>query len=167
MKTLYVALCICIAFALGMFVPRTGPHAVSAATTNPPTQGWNLHIDAEQHFGPEHAKEIAHHWCKPVSGGLTECQIYNSDAPDAQLVAVETILPSATYKTLPPSEQAMWHWHKTEIAKVNATLPDTPPDEAKKIVAQMVDTYGKIYVLFDPLSNNGLPIGQPSVTVLK
>src|SRR5579884_262835 len=167
MKTLYFALCICLAFALGMLVPRPAPHSVAAATTNPPSQGWNLHIDAEQHFGPAHPKEIAHHWCKAVSNGMTECQIYNSDAPDAQLVAVETIVGPDTYKSYPASEQALWHWHKTESAKVNATMPDTPPDQAKKIVEQIAPTYGKIWLLFDPLTTNDQPIGQPTVTVLK
>jgi hypothetical protein len=166
MKKFYVALCICIAFVLGMLVPRPQSHPAIAASTNP-SIGWNLHIDAEQHFGSAHPKEIAHHWCKPVSNGLTECQIYNSDAADAQLVAVETIVGPDVYKTYPASEQAMWHWHKTEIAKVNATMPDTPPDQAKKIVDQISPTYGKIWLLFDPLSTNDQPIGEPTVTVLK
>lgn len=167
MNRLLVALCICIAFVAGMLMPRTHTQVAGAATTTPPSQGWNLHIDAEQHFGTAHPKEIAHHWCKAVSNGLSECQIYNSDAPDAQLVAVETIVSAPTYKSFPADEQAMWHWHKTEIAKVNATLPDTPPDQVKKIVDSLTDTYGKIWLLYDPMATNGLPTGEPSVTVLK
>ena len=166
MNRFSVALCICIAFVLGVLVSRPHMQQAGAATTNPPSAGWNLHIDAQKHF-PGHPDEIAHHWCKPVSNGLIECQIYNSDAPDAQLVAVETIVQPGVYKAYPASEQALWHWHKTEIAKVNATLPDTPPDQAKKIVDQISPTYGKIYTLWDPMDNNGLPMGQPSVTVLK
>jgi|SRR5579884_453488 len=166
MKRLGLILMLCAAFVAGMLMSRSLPQ-LTAATMTPPTAGWTLHIDAEKHFGDAHPTEIAHHWCKPVANGLTECQIYNSDAPNAQLVAIETIVPSATYRSYAPSEQAMWHWHKTEIAKVNATLPDMSPAQAKQVVDAISDTYGKIWLLFDPMATNDQPIGQPSVTVLK
>jgi len=154
------------AFAMGAAVARFAPVTASAASTTP-TLGWNLHIDAQKHFGEAHPAEIAHHWCKPVSGGMTECQIYDSDAPDAHLVAIETIVSPATYNSFPASEQALWHYHKTEIPKVNATLPDMTPDQAKKTVASMEDTYGKVWLLYDPMSTGNMPTGQPSITVLK
>lgn len=166
MNKMYVALVSCTAFAAGILAARLPQlHPADAASTTP-TTGWNLHIDAEQHFG-QHPKEIAHHWCKAVSNGLTECQIYNSDAPDAQLVAVETIVGPDTYKSFPAGERAMWHWHRTEIPKVNATMPDLSPEEAKKTAEAIAPTYGKIYLLFDPLLTNDQPTGQPMVTVLK
>lgn len=169
MNKYYVALSICIAFTLGMLVPRAHTHAAVAATMTQtsPTQGWNLHIDAEKHFGDAHPTEIAHHWCKPVSNGLTECQIYNSDAADAQLVAVETVVGPATYKSFPASEQALWHYHRTEIPKVNATMPGMSPDDAKKTLASLYETYGKVWVLYDPMTTNDQPVGQPTVTILK
>ncbi len=39
-----------------------------------PSDGWTLHIDAKMHF-PGKSDMIAHHYCKPVAGGLTQCQI--------------------------------------------------------------------------------------------
>jgi hypothetical protein len=52
--------------------------AVHAADLKP-TEGWTLHIDAKRHF-PSKPNLLAHHYCKEVSGGLTECQIYDSIA---------------------------------------------------------------------------------------
>jgi Protein of unknown function (DUF1264) len=153
------------AFALGMVAGRLYPATQAAAATTTPTQGWTLHIDAEKHFGA-HPTEIAHHWCKSVAGGLTECQIYDSDAPDARLVAVETIVAPSVYQSFAPSEQAYWHYHKVEIPKVNATLPDLTPEQAAKVVASISDTYGKIWLLWDPITNAN-PIGAPTITVLK
>jgi hypothetical protein len=98
---------------------------------------------------------------------LIECQIYDSDSPDARLVEVETIVSPAVYKSFPASEQALWHYHKTEIPKVNAKLPDMTPAQAKQFVAQISDTYGKVWMLFDPMSTNNMPMGQPTVVVLK
>lgn len=165
MRVLFSVAALCLAFIGGAVFSRALP--LGAATMpNAPTQGWTLHIDAQKHFGDAHATEIAHHWCKPVANGLTECQIYSSDAPNAPLVAVETIVGPSTYKAFSQEEQALWHYHKDEIPKVNATMPDLSADEAKKITASIIDTYGKIWLLYDPLATNGLPTGQPSVTVL-
>lgn len=160
-----------VALAAAFIAGVTVPHIVRAGAATPaqtgPTQGWNLHIDAEKHFGDANPTEIAHHWCKPVSNGVTECQIYSSDAPNAQLVAVETIVGPATYKSFPASEQAVWHYHKDEIPKVNATLPGMTPQQAKKVIDSISDTYGKIWLLYDPMATNNMPVGRPSLVVLK
>jgi Protein of unknown function (DUF1264) len=138
--------------------------AVLAADLKP-TEGWTLHIDAKRHF-PSKPNLLAHHYCKEVSGGLTECQIYDSDSPDAKLVGVEVIVSPETYKTFSAAEKARWHYHKTEIPKVSATLPDLSPEEAAKVVKEIEGTYGKVYLLWDP--GKGQPaVGQPSLSILK
>lgn len=130
-----------------------------------PAQGWTVHVDAKKHFGDAHPDEIAHHWCKPVSGGLTECQIYASDEPNARLVAVETIVAPSVHASFTETERALWHYHKDEIPKVSATLPDMTPDEAKRFTADLGDTYGKIWMLWDPQTAPD-PTGTPWVSVL-
>ena len=141
-------LAVCAAFALGMLVPRVHPTPAEATSTNP-TLGYTVHIDAEKHFGDAHPTEIAHHWCKAVEG-MTECLIFDSDAPNAHLVEVETIVSPAVYRSFSPQEQALWHYHKVEIPKVNATMPDMTPAEAQKTLAAITDTYGKVWMLWDP-----------------
>jgi hypothetical protein len=156
-----------LAFLLGMLVPGLHPLPVSAtAAMTSPSAGYTLHIDAQLHF-PDHPTEIAHHWCKAVAGGMFECQIYDSDAGNARLVAVETIVGPSVYKAFSATEKSMWHYHKTEIPKVHATLPGMSPAQQKKTIAMIINTYGKIYVLFDPMTTGNLPIGKPTVTVLK
>ena len=129
-----------------------------------PSVGWGLHIDAELHY-PGKPDMIAHHYCKVVSG-MTECQLYDGDSKDARLVGIETVVDPATYNSFSESEKAMWHYHKTEIPKVKAKLPDMSLEEATKVVKSLEETYGKIYLLWDPSLGN-LPVGNPSVTVLK
>ena len=136
-----------------------------APAGNPkPSEGWTLHIDALLHF-PGKPSMVAHHYCKPVQG-LIECQLYDSDAPNARLVGIETIVDAATYAKFPEAEKRMWHYHKTEIPKVSATLPDLSAEEAAKVVKSIEETYGKIYLAWDP-GLETLPSGAPSVTVLK
>ena len=130
-----------------------------------PSAKFDLHIDAEKHF-PGDEKQVAHHYCKQVSGGLTECQLYESDEPDAKLVGVEVVVDSATWKTFNATERAKWHYHKEEIPKVNAKLPDLSPEEAAKVAKSLEETYGKVYLLWDP-SQSDQPLGNPSLTILK
>ncbi len=137
--------------------------AVPAGMTRP-SDGFTLHIDAEMHF-PGQPKTIAHHWCKGVAG-LIECQLYDSDRADARLVGVETVVPTAVWKTFDATERARWHYHRLEIPMVHATLPDLSPAEAAKVVASLQETYGKIYLLWDP-SRQKLPTGLPTLTILK
>lgn len=127
-----------------------------------PSDGWTLHIDAKKHL-PGDPQSIAHHYCKGVSGGLTECQLYDSDRPDARLVGVEVIVGPDVYAKFPEDEKKLWHYHKTEIDKVDATLPGLSEEEAAKVVKSIEETYGKIYVLWE----GDLPVGQPMVTIIE
>lgn len=142
----------------------------SVAQTKPevgmkPSDGWSLHIDALMHF--PNPKRVAHHWCKGnLAGGLTECQLFDSDAPDARLVGVEVVVDSSAWKKLAASERALWHYHKTEIPKVSATLPGLSAEEAAKVAKDMEETYGKIYLLWDP-GRKSVATGRPTLKVLK
>jgi len=137
-----------------------------ATAPGAPTGGYTLHIDADQHFGTAHPDQIAHHWCKTISPTLTECQLYDSDGAGARLVGIETVVPASVWQTFSPTEQALWHYHKTEMKKIHATLPDTPKDKQAAIMAALAPTYGKIWILWDPVTSAN-PAGQPSITVLK
>lgn len=138
--------------------------AVSAAHGSPST-GFTIHVDAQKHF-PHHPAEWAHHWCKAVVNGMLECLIFPSDASNAPMVATELIIPPAMYKSFSPSERALWHYHKTTLPKVNAKMPDISAAAAKKMSAQISETYGKVYVLYDPMDTK-TPVGQPVINALE
>jgi hypothetical protein len=141
---------------------RADTTAMKTSVAGPAT-GFTLHIDALRHF-PNHPDEVAHHWCKAVDG-MSECQIYDSDGPKARLVEIEMIVPTAIWKTFPADEQKLWHYHRVEIPKVDAKLPGMSPADAAKVVASMLETYGKVYQIWDPMSSKE-PTGQPKVNIL-
>lgn len=168
MKKLALFTALAFAFCLGLFGSRFALKPAQASAPVMPSAGWTLHIDALKHFGTGHPSQVAHHWCKAVAGGLLECQIYDSDAANARLVEIETVVPTAVWKTFSKSEQALWHYHRVEIPKVSATLPGMPPAQQKKVVASMLETYGKLWLLWNPLDTpSGWPTGRPSIIVLK
>jgi hypothetical protein len=45
-------------------------------------------------------------------------------------------------------------------------MPDLSKSEAAKVVAQILPTYGKVYILRDPMTDAN-PVGEPSVTILR
>jgi hypothetical protein len=126
-----------------------------------PSVGFELHIDAKAHF-PGDPAAIAHHYCKAVAGGMFECLLFASDDPDAPLVGIEVVVDTATFEGFDEAEQKLWHYHKEEIPLVDAQLPDLSAEEAADVVAMLEETYGKLYLLWDPTAGD-LPIGQPFV----
>jgi hypothetical protein len=139
-----------------------GPMFVQAQeSTGKPTTGYDLHIDAKYHFAGD-GQAIAHHYCKQVAGGLVECQIYDGEGPDARLVGIEIVVDAATYQSFPPEEQALWHYHRQELPLVEATLPDLAEADAATVVESLQETYGKVYLLWDPTTQD-MPMGEPVV----
>lgn len=141
------------------------PSPASQAGSLKPSGEWLLHIDAKKHF-PGKEDLVAHHYCKQVMGSITQCQLYDSDDKDARLVGVEVVVDTNRWKSFSPDEQALWHYHKEELPKVEAKLPDLSAEDAAKVAKSLEETYGKIYLLWDP-SVSDKPVGQPSVTILK
>jgi len=164
LRRIFIFMVFVVPVTIGLLVLSRSTTPVPAAGAKP-SEGYMLHIDALWHF-PGKPGMVAHHYCKSVAGGLIECQLYDSDAADSRLVGVEVIVDAPTYQKFSAAEKAQWHYHKTEIPKVSATLPDLSPEEAAKVVKSIENTYGKIYILWDP-SRQTLPIGEPMVNVLK
>ncbi|SDW26425.1 DUF1264 domain-containing protein [Marinobacter mobilis] len=133
--------------------------AGTAIAHEPPTSGWALHIDAKRHITGD-VNAVAHHYCKELPGGVTACQLYDSDALNARLVGVEFIIGAEAYAALPETEQALWHYHKEEIGVVDPVMPDMTEEEAAEFVKSVEETYGKIFLIWNTAQDE-LPVGQP------
>lgn len=134
--------------------------AGAAFAHEPPTQGWTIHIDANRHIAGD-LDAVAHHYCKGgLPGGVTQCQLYDSDDANARLVGVEVIIGPEAYASLPDDEKSLWHHHKEELGKVDPVLPDMTEEEAAEFTKSIEDTYGKIFLIWDT-PRHDLPIGQP------
>jgi hypothetical protein len=132
-----------------------------------PVSGYTLHIDASQHYAG-HPDEIIHHWCKTYSPSFIECLLYDGDGPNGHMVGVETIVPTSVWKTYPASEQAKWHYHRVEIPKLKvAVMPGLTKAQSQQVVASLLETYGKVWILWDPMTTGGKPTGDPTITILK
>jgi len=140
------------------------PGIFTMTVSGKPSDNFTLHIDATKHF-PSNPDIIAHHYCKVVTGGLIECMLFDSDLEDARLVGVETVVNPEIYNKFDEAEKALWHYHKAEFPRVDVKLPDLSPEEADKVIKSLEETYGKLYILWDP-GKSDLPLGRPDITVL-
>ncbi|MFN2527249.1 MAG: DUF1264 domain-containing protein [Candidatus Baltobacteraceae bacterium] len=150
----YVAVGVFFGVLIGANADRT-----SAAPSGNPTDGWTIHSDVNDHF-PHHPASFAHHWCKRISVRLVECQLYDSDAPNAKLVGVEPIVSDETFRSFPPAEQRSWHWHKT--SKATIVIPGASAQKNQTVNRRRGTTHGKTILLWDPLDSVD-PVGPPRI----
>ncbi len=82
--------------------------------------------------------------------------------PDAPLIAVEEVVPEATYNGFDPAEQQLWHSNVVEAAA--GSDPNRPAPSLAEAEAAAADgaSYGKLILLWDPTEGD-LPTGQPRV----
>ena len=142
-------------------VPLASQAQDATPTAARPSTGWDLHIDARAHL-PGDPAAVAHHNCKAVAGGMFQCLLFPSDSSDAPLVGVEAVVDAATWQGFDAAEQGLWHYHREEIPLVEAVLPELTAEEAAEVAATLEETYGKVYLLWDPTASD-LPTGQPFV----
>ena len=103
-----------------------------------------LHVDAKAGcvFG-----NAPHHWFKPSPGGLFFGLVFETDNADAQPVAIEIVATQEAYVKLPDDVKKFYHIHADEVEMGEVTLPDLPPEEAKKTLEFLATTYGRMIII--------------------
>lgn len=144
-----------VAFAAGLGAKS----ALAQKTADRPVDGWRHAGDVTLHF-PAHPNKLAHHWCKRVDAELTECQLYDSDLPNARLIGVEPIVPAQIFASFSSVEKTYWHWHKKSKARI--FLPGATPERVKFVNTHRGNSYGKTILIWDP-DQSRRPIGLPRV----
>ncbi len=114
-----------------------------------PSSDYSLHIDAKKHINnaPE---AVVHHYCKTLTEQVIQCLLFDDDALKAKLIGVETVISPQLYAALPDAEKPNWHYHRTEIPQVEATLPGLSEKEAQEVVDSLMETYGKVIIFWEP-----------------
>lgn len=133
--------------------------------------GFNdLHIQAIRHIMPEgdnsRLNVIVHHHCKGYDDGTFTCLMFPTGMKDQDKPhGFEYIIPTDQYNTLPAKEKRYWHYHKTEIPRAKAELPDLTDEELQALLPALNETYGK--VIYTWKLGDEFPIGEPSVLIVQ
>lgn len=136
--------------------------------------GFNdLHIQAIRHIKPDtdsvhdpKLQVIVHHHCKAYDDGTLLCLMFPTGMKDQDKpIGFEYIITAEQYNELPKSEKRYWHYHRTEIPRAKANLPDLTGKEAEKLLPAINETYGKV-VYFQKLGDK-YPIGEPYILIVQ
>jgi len=137
--------------------------------------GFNdLHIEAIRHVDPNATQGnqqqdifnlIVHHHCKVYDDMTATCLLFPTGMNDQdKLYGIEYVIPANQYNTLPEEEKKYWHYHLTELPRVNATLPDMTAEEAAKVKPILDETYGKVVYFWQ--YGDKFPIGEPKAVII-
>lgn len=139
--------------------------------------GFNdLHIEAIRHIDPNATQGnqqqqdifnlIVHHHCKVYDDMTATCLLFPTGMNDQdKLYGIEYVIPTNQYNTLPEEEKKYWHYHLTELPRVNATTPDMSAEEAAKVKPILDETYGKVVYFWQ--YGDELPIGEPKAVIIE
>ncbi|MFB5611033.1 MAG: DUF1264 domain-containing protein, partial [Nitrosopumilaceae archaeon] len=140
-------------------------------TEYPNHLGFNdLHIEAINHLIPVGDDSvldmIVHHHCKVYDDMTAACLLFPTGMSDQDKpYGIEYVIGADAFATLPEEEKKYWHYHKTELPNVKATLPDLTGDEAEPLMPILNETYGKV-VYFWQIGDE-YPIGDPFVVMIQ
>lgn len=157
--TLLVAACTTVSGAT-----RAAAVAPTSDAASGPTAQLSLHLVGVHTIKAATDRQfVAHHYCHQVSPQLTQCAIFDSNAPDARLIGIEYIIPGDVYRFLPPQEQQYWHPHTYEVTGQLLRAPELPADQEQALLATIRTTYGRTYHEWDPHVSLTHPLGLPEL----
>lgn len=136
-----------LVIAVATFLVLLAGCATRESPAGTPQKGFDLHVDAKHYVQTE--RVAVHHWCKTINERLVECLLFDGDTANANLIGIETIVTNDVWNTFTKEQQKEWHDHATEIIEAEATLPDTPSEEAAKIVEFLKGTHGRVIYIWN------------------
>jgi len=121
----------------------------AAAAATYPSLKQTLHaMGIYFHSGDVNKQFIANLYCSQVRADFIQCVMYDSNNTDAQLIAVEYVVPRATFETFSEDEKKAWHSHNFAGVSGIAAAPEVPADQQNGLWASFINSYGKtVYLL--------------------
>jgi len=101
------------------------------------------------------------HYCSHHNGEVFQCVIYDSDQANARLIGVEYIISESLFSRLPAAEKQLWHSHRYEVMSGLLTAPGLAAGAEKELMAELVNTYGKTWHLWQVDRGDRVPLGLP------
>ena len=126
------------------------------------------HLDVNQSDGTaeELLQTIVHHHCKVYDDNTAACLLFPYGMTDQDKpYGIEYVITTDQYQELPEEEKPLWHYHKTEFPRAQATFPELTDEELVEIQPVLDETYGKVYYFWN--YGDTYPIGDPSILIVQ
>lgn len=143
-----------------IFLPAQTPHSLPAG----PVQAIHAHVCGFHFYSgnPPRALRVEH-YCSHLNTEVLQCVIYDSPEKTARLIGVEYIISEILFTQLPAEEKKLWHSHRYEVMSGLLTAPDADVATERKLMADLVNTYGKTWHLWQVDRGDTLPLGLPQL----
>ncbi|MBI1969189.1 DUF1264 domain-containing protein [Candidatus Woesearchaeota archaeon] len=128
-----------------------------------PTEGYAVHIAATKHAGTQ-PELFVHHYCKGLPSGVLQCQLYDSDKPEARLIGAEIIVPTPVWAKFDAEEKKNWHGHTEELTRVELQTFGMTDAEVEALKETLGKTHGKVIIFWDP--KREYPDTAPTVSII-
>ena len=89
--------------------------------------------------------------------------IYDGNGRDAKLMGVDYITSARLFETLPEEEKKLWHSHDYEVKSGSLVAPGLPQTAERRLMEQVVSTYGKTWHTWHTDRDKELPYGIPAL----
>ena len=126
------------------------------------------HLDVNQSHGTaDHLLQtIVHHHCKVYDDNTAACLLFPYGMTDQDKpYGIEYVITTDQYQELPDEEKPLWHYHKTEFPRADATFPELSNEELSEVQPVLDETYGKVVYFWN--YGDTYPMGEPYVLVVQ
>ncbi len=126
------------------------------------------HLDVNQSHGTDDhlLQTIVHHHCKVYDDNTAACLLFPYGMTDQDKpYGIEYVITADQYQELSDEEKPLWHYHKTEFPRAQATFPELTDEELAKVQPILDETYGKVVYFWNV--GDTYPIGEPYVLVVQ
>lgn len=110
-----------------------------------------------------HRQVPAHHYCHEINPDFQQCILFDKPSQDAKLIGIEYMVSRKLFDTFPEEEKALWHFHTGEVKEGLISVPGASPDEEKKIMEKLINTYGKTFHMWQIDKDASMPLGIPQL----
>jgi len=132
-----------------------------------PVNSINMHLCGFAFYNGQPDRQVElHHYCHNLNDEVTQCTVYDGDTSDARLVGVEYVISERLFKTLSAEEQKYWHNHQYDILSGSFMVPGVPSMVERRVLPELVNTYGKTWVTWQTDRGDVLPLGPPQLMMV-
>lgn len=142
--------------------PHAGAGTAGRSMADGPIGAIHAHVCGFHFYSGDPRRAVrADHYCSHVNADVYQCIIYDSDQPNARLIGIEYIISETLFKGLPDEEKKLWHSHRYEIMSGLLTVSAASGVAERKLVRELVNTYGKTWHFWQIDRGDALPMGLP------
>lgn len=129
-----------------------------------PVRAIHAHLCGFHFYNGDMQRQVrADHYCTHVNEEFYQCVIYDSDKTDARLIGIEYVISERLFNSLPDEEKRLWHSHQFEVKSGQLLTPRLPDVAEKKLMEDLVNTYGKTWHTWQVDRGDRLPLGLPQL----